>query len=327
MQATTLFRTLDHIRQKMQSEPLEKLLAALLFGSNQALVNSKEQFSELIFEARSRIDALKTDPETALVLDKLSIPAIFETARLSRMLSAMQTVSDTHNLRQQVAHYLDFYQVFSGLVGIKTFRDTLYALVIKPHEQTQSPEEKLLEFEIIDPGNVGIGFDRFRAVLTEIEALHETTSRCLDISAHIAIAYLDSGSNTLIAIKTDGKLIDSIRRLIIDIWDRFRFGKYAEMEKTLQSAEAGIEFITLINQKEKDGLLDPAVAAQFRYQAIHASLSLFETGATLKEIQVDTTIDNRALLVGSVNTKLLSNSPDTGASTSTGVNPLPPPAC
>ena len=288
----------------LKSLHLDELLVQLDLILNKNPVNVtpphsqiRARFPEIIFQTKANLHSLASDPFNKQIIDSLGLNQIFESIPLSQMITAVNSLPDTYAIRQNTSYYHVFCSLFMALNSLQRFQQTVQKFMIQPNIEVVAEGEAALEFEIVDVGNRGIDMERFEAVIKSIHSLHDTMARALEINGRLAIAYLDSGSNSIICIKSDHRIIDSIKKLVIEVWDKIRFGKYDAMHRKLEAAEAGIKFIELVDEKEKSGKMNPEAAAQLKHLAISETVNLFGKATSLREIQTQTTLDNRSLLL------------------------------
>ena len=306
MQTTVFFEKLSEIVSTLGTGELEAFVSRVLTGPNQTTQHGlMKNFSTLIFGARSKLDQLALEGDNKLLIDMLQLRAVFDDQRLADMIAALSAAPNTEAIRNTPASYRLFFGFQALLANLGTFRESLSKLVIEPRRADIGPGEETLSFEILDLTGKGIVFDRLQSILTTIGSLHNIIAHAVGTETTLSVAYLDSGSNSLIAVKSDGKSIGEFRKLLLGVWDRIRFRKYVDYEKKIEAVGQGLDLIAKIDAQERSGTLDRNTAEQFKHVAIRDSLALFGQGATLKEIESDTTIDNRALLLDNIDTKLL----------------------
>jgi len=297
---------LTNIFKSLQLDFLLDQLKTVIHGTPINLPNSsvRNGFAGLVFNTKANLQALSTDLQNKEIISALGLEKVFESKPLGEMITAVNSSNDTNAIRSNSHYYHIFAELYIALDNLKRFEETVNKFLIVPKISVDNKEESALEFEIIDVGR-GITMDRFEAVLKSIHSLHDTMARALEINGRLAIAFLDSGSNSIVSIKSDGRIIDALRKLVTEVWDRIRFGKYDTLERKLEAAEAGLKFVQFVDEKEKVGALNPATAAQLKHQAVSEVIGLFGNGTSLREIQTQTTLDNRSLLLDKFDVKLI----------------------
>jgi hypothetical protein len=258
--------------------------------------NIRANFPALLFKANANLQALSNDPFNKQIISSLGFEEVFNVQSLATMVTAVNATDNTSQIRAHSSYHPLFTALLIGLKNLYAFQKTIDTLLIQPSKKAIGEGESALEFEIIDFGN-GIAMERFENMLKTIHSLHDTVARALELEGRLAIAYLDSGSNSIISIKSDHRIIDSLRKLISEIWDKIRFGKFDNMHRKLEAAEAGLKFVELVDAQQTAGKISPDAAAQLKHLAIAETINLFEKGTSLREIQTQTTIDNRSLLL------------------------------
>ena len=309
MQATEFSTALSRIITETKLQQVAALLIRVLTGENISASNLHDSFPKAVFSARSELDALKKDPTLLNVIQTLAIDDPLEPVRLGRILRALHSFSSTHELRANQAAFQDFYTVWVGIRDLMQFSRGFKTLVIDHRLGEIEPDESTLEFEIVDPGNNGIALQRLEEILKSLHELHDLVARLLDCDAALIVVALDSGSNSLITFKSDGKVVDYLRKFFLDVWDKLRYRNLEDASKLLKTATEGIQFLDLIAQKEREKVLNPQEAAQFRHLAVKETLGLFGKGVTLKELQQAEVVSHTTLLVEKMEVKYLEGSP------------------
>jgi hypothetical protein len=306
MQTIAFEEHLSEISLRLRFKELTKMIEEILFSAGPAtqLAHYRDRFATLAFQAANELAALNKDEPKKKIISHLGVDHVLNPTDLGMMITALNSQAQCEHIRTNSDAFRRFFQLFYKLSSLEKFHYTVKELLVLPNKASE-PNDAIIEFEVIDVGDRGISFDRFEAILKSIHHIHDSVARGLEIEGRLAIAYLDSGSNSIVSIKSDGKIIDGIRRLISEIWDRIRFGKYHKLERKLEAAEAGISFVEMIEQKQKDGKMDHEFASKLKHSVISETISLFGKAATLREIQIETTLDNRKLLIERLDVKLL----------------------
>ena len=307
MQTVAFAEALSKICAETRLDNLSKLLGSMIsgFGTGMEQRNYAGNFSALAFAAVSQIKSLANEPSVNPIIQALELESILQPELLGVAIGAVNGTPNIGELRKRNDVISIMCRIKESLDAVLRFRTAVDTLLILPSKQSIEQVEASLEFEIVDLHNRGIGFDRFRAILASIQALHDTVARALEVEGRLAIAYLDSGSNSIISIKSNEKIVAGMRKLIGDIWDRIRFNGIQKFERKLEAAEEAIEFVEMIEQKQKEGKIDAAFASQLKHVAVKDTLNLFGKGATLREINTEAKVDNQRLLIDRIDVKLL----------------------
>jgi hypothetical protein len=116
---------------------------------------------------------------------------------------------------------------------------------------------------------------------------------------------MDSGSGLTIGIKGDLKVIDSVKRLFITIWDKIRYRKQEEFKKSLEALDSSLDVLCRIKEKQDAGTIDAGEAARLKHVIINGAVELLQAGTNLQELQSAEVVDNEALLIQLVTPKYL----------------------
>jgi hypothetical protein len=309
MNSTTFYDKSVHILSQLNVGPILEITDRILAPPNVPLGDSQEKLPSLLLRIKATLTLLNEDPENHAIINAFKLPEIFADRAIAEMIAAVRHNTTSNGISSNDLVRRVFSLFHSRLQRLQEFLEAFNKLVIQPREHVADDTEELLSFDLPDYNDDGLDIERLRDVLELIQRLHDNIARATETESRVTIAYLDSGSNSLITVKAKIRVIDELRQLIIDVWDRIRFGKAEAYTRKLEAATAGVRFVEFIDQQQKAGKIDPAAASQFKHVAISDAVSLFEKGASVTEVQRDTVINNRELLRAAVVVKELEDGP------------------
>jgi hypothetical protein len=320
MNSTTFYEKSTAISHELNLGRIRELLSTFVLDpTNVALEKLKGEWVSLLLNTRTALVLLAKDEQNKAISEAFGLAEFFDDASVGHMITVVRSHATTGEIRGNSNYFSLFFTFYARLMEFQRMLDAFGKLVIDARNEGKMESEDLLSFELADYNNSGIDIDRLRHALDLIHRLHDTVARVGERDSRLVVAYLDSGSNSFITVKADINVINDLRQLIIDVWDRIRFGRENALEKKLQAATAGIKFVELVEAQEKAKAIDPNAAAQLKRAAINDTIALFDTGGSIVDVHVTTVIDNRALLRDAVRLKEL------GAGAPSTHPQLPPP--
>jgi hypothetical protein len=283
-------------------------------GAN-AFNRVKTHFQATIFQAQAQVHALSKDSEVQALMSKLGVERVFDAQTISTLIFAFQSSSDAPNLWKNFHWMLEIVSFQAVLANLVKLDRVIRDFVTTPRLGVPDKSKTVLRFEVLDLKQDGFGFERLEEVLPKLQALFAEHCRVFDLEqSNTRIAFLDSGSGLTIGIKGDLKVVDSIRKLFVAVWDKIRFRKIEDFKEKLESIDASLDVLTHINEKEKSGVIDPHEASRLKHVILDNVVELMRTGTNLQELQKDDVIQNDAILLHLVVPKYL-----TGGSAADGV--------
>lgn len=322
MNSTRFIEIAQEVSTKTLTPELVQLIKPLIYpsGGNISLQPIRDKFIQLVFNAREAYYNLAQDSEISEVMNSLGYTAAFDANLVSRLLHSFHSNGDLETYRKNLFQTSDLFFFYFRLESLLTFIRGLNKLIVRPRNSGVGPEEAAIAFEVLDLGQTGFSFERLEEIFPIIHKLYNELCRLYDVSdTSLRLLYLDSGSPLIVCIKGDGKIIDAIRKLFIAIWDKVRFRKLDDFERKLESFDKTFEVLEKINSKRDEGVITSEDALRFSHLIATSACELLSKGANLREIQKTEHLNNRALLMQTVETKYLTagNSNDAEPSTDT----------
>jgi hypothetical protein len=246
------------------------------------------------------------DQDAAKLLSELGVLAAFDGNRISRMLVTLQskaTADQIWNSAYEMGELQMFYLNARATVQLES---AVSANIQKPRISGLGPDESTIEFEVVDVGAPGFDIQRIEKILPLIDGLYQEVCQAYELPQDPPrILYMDSGSGLIICLKGAAKPIESLRKLIFQIWDKVRYQKLEDLSKNLEAVDASLDVLDKIRKREASGSLPPEEAARLKHLIAANAIELFGTGTSLRELQRAEVVENRKLLEDKVSVKLL----------------------
>lgn len=301
MQALQYTRTLTTIVQEMKSEELLRFIDPLLRGSITLNPQTKDQFSSFLFTSRAGYERLLQDPPTAKVLHSLRIGEIYEPARLGRLINAVATAQNAAPL-QLNSEFVEFYALVQSLV---TVQQSCSQLLEKEKLLPAKNLDELLELQLVDYDGTGIEAPRLERFVLLLRQLHTNFARIFDIKGdHLIFVYFDSGSDLVVALQCAKVILDAIKNLLGEWWDRIRFREFETFEKKMAAVSQGLSVATAVQEAVEKQVLDQEAANLLKTRVIREVDRLIGLGVSLPLYEMEN-LDQRQLLLEKRDTKLL----------------------
>jgi len=320
MQTLQFTRSLAEIVKLLKAEEIVNFLAAYLnISQNVPLsVADKGRFSTLVFDSYAGYQDLLKNTRTSEIIRQLELGAIYDTARMGRMVSSFNNAPASTNLFGNV-------EVFTELAH---FREQLRTLVVLEKgcnvllQQEKIGKNALgsatLEIQLIDYEGKGIEPSRLSLLVETLVDLHALLAEILEIKEDILkLKYLDSGSDFILAIEAAAKIIESLRELFGEVWSKIIFWKYEKHDRKLDSIAKSLTIIGHVEGMAAAGQIPREKAANLSARLLKDVDKLIGIGATLPLGDRGVEVDQRERLIEMREVKLLGNgniqSPEDGS--------------
>ena len=312
MQTTVFAGYLNVISIAIRLDELLKYLGKLTnvpYSDERLASGEKEQFIQDIFRAREGYTLLRENPLYKELLSDLGLSTLFDPNGLARLLTAITISETTSSLRGNHVVYTELCQMLGYLRAFVSFRNTIFKQILRPRTGDVQPSE-IFELEVADFDNSGISINRFNRITCNVRTLYDVLARILESTMPIKIAYLDSGSNALIAFKGDGKVIQALTNAFKQLWHIVRFHKLDGFDRKLESVGKALDILEVIREKQNSGALDAETAKNLQFQIGDQLVSIIESGALPKVIEVEAKVPTMQLLSDKQDIKLIGDASD-----------------
>jgi len=223
MQALRLARALRIIDDGLRLKDIGDLIIPLLEGGqSKELLDEKPLFADLLWNAGREYQRLAEDAEIRAVMQAFALNTLFNTAELTFLLSTFEASGATYSIYQNPMSFGRFDAFAHRAYAVHLLRVGLETLVIAPRHNNVGEHEDVVELRVFQRGGESLSTMRLTQALESIEDLHDAIVDWLGISeARFGIAYLDSGSDWMIAIKSSQEVV-RIMRSTLAAWQRLR---------------------------------------------------------------------------------------------------------
>jgi hypothetical protein len=142
-------------------------------------------------------------------------------------------------------------------------------------------------------------------------------------SARLGIIKIDSGSAIRLDLEGLPETIKHVKDFFFEAWQKLRNWKVDQIHENNQALLESLEVLTVIKQKETEGVLTSEVANNLRTRLLQSVLGLFRQGVLLTDIPAIEETDNQRLL-SAIAPKLLAAPTTDQQSTIVSVHKKPP---
>lgn len=187
------------------------------------------------------------------------------------------------------------YLIRSTVIALNKFADTHFKNIILSKFSTINHGEELLSF-IIPDNNNGFNIESISQIYANLASFIDAFSMVTYGNSNQLpkIIYFDSGSNATFGIKFDGKFINALRNLIIEIWSKFRQSKTERHRGVISSLDEEISILVKINKLVESGKLDTETGNRLKVQIRRSSEKLICSGLIINpdEKQITSVLEN-----------------------------------
>ena len=126
------------------------------------------------------------------------------------------------------------------------------------------------------------------------------------------IAYVDSGSDFVIAIQCAKGVLDILRGLLTEFWEKFKDSSFEDFDKKMDSISKGLTVVAMVDKQVKDGVITAEDGTNLTHRVMSEMKVLATIGVSLPEDEITVTINQRQLLTDVRAVRLLGdgNPPD-----------------
>jgi hypothetical protein len=314
MQSLQYARTLRRIVVQMKARELARFLEPLLRpGTTQGVDQSlKNQFSDLLFDSRSALDRVREDRTASRIVDSLKVESIYEKGRLGRLLQLFSNVGNANQLHSS----MEFFQFYSLVDSMVNLSDSCSELLEKEKLQPAENEEDILEVQLVDYDGGGIEPVRLEKLIATLIRLHTNFARLLGLSDdRLRLPYVDSGSDFVIGIQCAKQVLDGLRILFDEWWERVRFRDFETFDKRMAAVSTGLTVLGTVRQSVESHIISEEEGANLKLRVLRDVDRLIGLGASPPVHEEK--VDHRQLLIAKRDIRLLGSGepldPDQGS--------------
>jgi hypothetical protein len=319
MQLTKLFEVVRKIRVDAKFDSFISELRRLIETSENIDIQPvRNVFHALVLETREALVLLKQDSDNRAVIAETKIEMVFNAGIVAKLMHGFQAVGNYDQFRGRTSDFAQLAHIYNTIKAFVVWSEALKNLIEIPRVKTVGADEGLLQFEVLEVDARGFSLDRIAEIIPEINGFYVQVARLYQSDeSRVRIAFADSGSPLIIAIKGDSKVIDAMRKCFESVWDRIRFIGAAGVERKIDALEKSVDLLAKVHSREADGSLTPEESLRIRTLLIGNVTGLIAKGTATRETYEKSVIDNRRLMLEKVETKYL----ESGTAPNTSVGP------
>jgi hypothetical protein len=308
MQTLQYTRALRRIVQDLKVKELVEFLQPFITrGTNfQIQQGHRDQFSELLFSSRTGYERLIEDAPTAKILNSLKIDVIYLPARLGKLLTILSQVPNSGSVVGTPDFFAEFFTFVELLQSIVSFEKSCSDLLETEKLGKVTNPDEILELQLIDYDGTGIEFVRLERFVSSLTQLHTAFARILGLSGdRLRIIYFDSGSDLIAGIQCAKLIMENIKTLLSEWWQKVRFRSYEEFDRKMEAVSKSLTVMGTVQQAVDNNVIDEETGNLLKTRVLVEVDNLIGIGATLPIHEDVERVDHRKLLSEKRDTKLL----------------------
>ena len=135
---------------------------------------------------------------------------------------------------------------------------------------------------------------RLVEALESVDLLYLSCGEVLGLPNNdLSVIACDSGSDKTFDFLGGAKIMESVKELVLALWDRVVFYRERQLSQHVQLIAESLPIIDKIGEMEQEKKLEPEKAAILRRQVIDGASKFLASGMTIPEIQASTTHNPR----------------------------------
>ncbi len=305
MQALQYTRALKRIVQDMKVVELLKLLDPLLGTANVAIAEGQKQlFAQLLFGSRAAYERLAEDPTAKKIMRSLDVGSVYDPTRLSNLMVSFKSTPNSATIWTS-----EFFRFHALLGSLRNLDKSCSELLEKEKlEPAKSPED-VLELQLIDYDGLGIEPIRLTRFVTNLIKLHANVARILGVTEDLRLIYFDSGSALLIGVLCAKTVMDAIKTLLDEWWDKIRFRQLDTFERKMEAVSKGLTVLETVKHSVESHVINADEGRILTTRVLREVDQLIGLGASLPVSDDVEKIDHVQLLLQKRDIKLLGSGP------------------
>lgn len=194
------------------------------------------------------------------------------------------------------------YNIYHGLNNLENYLPKILNLIKRDYEKQVEGKTKVVSTEnivrvILPEDNLVSSPERLSNVLESISSFYEVYSIIYEVNKNeLGVISLDSGSDKSFDFIGAAKVMESVRKLIIDLWDRVVFYRERKVLERLELIAKSLPIIDKIGQLEQDGKLGREQCEILRRLVATGATKFISAGAVLPEFSQYATQNPRQLM-------------------------------
>jgi hypothetical protein len=300
-------RALGRIVKDLKANELISFLQPFVSGpSTQVTESQRDTFSDLVIASQVGYAQLREVTRIARILDAMGINNLYSPQRFGKMIRHFAVLQQTGQVPGNPGIFTDFFSMYDSLIWLVTINKVCAELLEAEKLPPTSLGNEILEVRLLDYDGPGIENERVRQFFASMEQLHAILSQFLNASgSRLMVAYVDSGSDFLVGFQCAKALVDIMRGLFAEFWEKVKFQPFDNFEKKIGALSAGLTFVGQVKAQVDNQAINEADARALTHRVLAEMTTLVGIGASLPQDEVVETVDNRKLLAEKRGIKLL----------------------
>jgi len=300
-------RALARIAKELKANELISFLQPFVSGaSTQVSEAQRDTFSDLVIGSQVGYAQLREDTRIARILDALGINNLYSPQRFGKMIRHFAALQQTGQVVGNPGIFIDFYSMYDSLIWLVTTSNVCAELLEAEKIPPPSPGNEIFEVRLLDYDGSGVENERVQQFFSSLAELHAMLSQFLNTSdSHLKVAYVDSGSDLLVGFQCAKVLVDIVRGLFAEFWEKVKFQPFDDFEKKIGALSVGLTFVSQVKAQVDNHAINEADARVLTPRVLAEMTTLVGIGASLPQDEVVETVDNRKLLAEKRGIKLL----------------------
>jgi len=138
---------------------------------------------------------------------------------------------------------------------------------------------------------------RISTLMTSVQLLYEVSAELNEMSpTDLCLISCDSGSDKSFDFLGAAKIIEQIRKIILDLWDRVIFYRERKLYTHLDIVSKSLPIMEQIDTLEKNGTLGPEQAGKMRRDISEGVRKFLDSGAIIPEMEKRSSVSPRQLM-------------------------------
>lgn len=153
-----------------------------------------------------------------------------------------------------------------------------------------------LQVTVIEEGNSVSTPERLCEALTAIADLYEVAAQLVQTSTPLSVVGCDSGSDKSFDFVGAGKALESVKDIILSLWDKVVYYKQNRTSRNIDLLVQGLPVLTQIDELRAAETISPELAEQMKRSVVKGCTKFLDAGCTIPEISDNASVSPRALL-------------------------------
>ena len=309
MQLTTYHEILERIAKHSKLEKLSSALGQLIYEDrNTALGSSeKDEIFSALFETRESLSQLRTDPKSATMIDDLNLQVILSHKNNSTIVSTVSNAGQRAQLWQNPTFMRLVSDIESKLSAICYMEKSIRVNIIDERNKSSSAEETI-ELEVMEYAEQGFYGDRLALIFSNLQKFCDTVQEIVAPDAiRTRIGFLDSGSDLVVGVKLDGKLVKEFRETFRELWRRLRSPEADKIERKIETTNKVLDCLERIQELNAKGAIDQESKSRLEFQLNDSINKLYNNGVMLREDNKTETTDTKTIFIEDTKQRFLTS--------------------